>query len=287
MNWKSILSIVAFVFSAAHAQNGVAPPDPYVIDDSFAVGSRDTNPLSFRSPVINPALKTLVLIVAGQSNAANIVPTRIAPTNVSVIDQMNIYDGALYSVRGDLLGCSNDDTHGNMNVQLADKFISNGIFNRVIIADIAISTTTIAQWSTGTLSTRIPVIMRRLAAAGITPSTTGATFAFLWEQGESDSGTAQATYQSAFGTIKSNLLAAGFSGRIFIAEQTMLNGVTNATVEAAQIALVDNTSIWSAGNMDALTGTNRQSDNTHWSDTGAPNAATAVYNGMHASGAPF
>lgn len=287
MNWKSILSIVAFVFSAAHAQNGVAPPDPYVIDDSFAVGSRDTNPLSFRSPVINPALKTLVLIVAGQSNAANIVPTRIAPTNASVIDQMNIYDGALYSVRGDLLGCSNDDTHGNMNVQLADKFISNGIFNRVIIADIAISTTTIAQWSTGTLSTRIPVIMRRLAAAGITPSTTGVTFAFLWEQGESDSGTAQATYQSAFGTIKSSLLAAGFSGHIFVAEQTMLNGVTNATVEAAQIALVDNTSIWSAGNMDALTGTNRQSDNTHWSDTGAPNAATAVYNAMHASGIPF
>jgi hypothetical protein len=295
---RTILAILFFfagLNTPALAQRGVSAPDPYIVNDVVNgpsnVGggpSHNVGSLSLRSQTTNPAQRTLVLIIAGQSNAANVVPTRVAPTNGSVIDQMNLYDGAIYSVAGNLVGCSNDDSHGNMNPQIADKFISGGQFDRVILADVSISTTTIAQWATGPLSTRIPAILRRLAARGITPASTNVTFAFLWEQGESDTGTAQAAYQSAFNTIVSTQLTPnGFSGRIFVAEETMLSSTVNATIQAAQVALVDNTTIWSAGNLDALTGANRQGDGTHWSDTGAPNAATAIYNAMHASGAPF
>ncbi|MDN5003806.1 hypothetical protein ACFQZO_23500 [Bradyrhizobium sp. GCM10027634] len=290
----TFLTLTSLIFSPAVAQRGVSAPDPYTLDETGIgpsnVGggpSHNVGSLTLRSQTTNPAQRTLVLIIAGQSNAANVVPTRVAPTNASVIDQINVYDGAIYSVRGDMVGCSNDDTHGNMNVQLADKFISGGQFDRVIIGDVSISTTTISQWSTGTLSTRVPVLLRRLAARGITPASTNVTFAFLWQQGESDTGTTQLAYQTGFGVVQSNIVAAGFSGRIFVAKETLLSNTVNATIQAAQVALVNNITIWSAGDLDALTGANRQGDGTHWSDTGAPNAATALYNAMHASGTPY
>jgi hypothetical protein len=219
---------------------------------------------------------------------ANIVPTRVAPTNSTVVDQINIYDGAIYSVSGALLGATNDDlTHGSLPPQVADKLITGGQFDRVILVGCAVSTTTAALHATGSLKDRIPVAMRRLSARGITPSTTGVTFAIWWGQGESDHGTSSASYQASLNTIRSNAVSAGFSGRFFVCKQTILSGSTDATIQGAQTGLVDNVNFWSGGDMDALTGANRQGDNTHWSDTGAPNAATAVYNAMHASGAPF
>lgn len=271
---------------------GISAPDPFVLDDSFTVSQftlmrRGTAALSARSATINTGIKNLVLICAGQSNMANIVPTRVAPTNASVMDQMNVYDGGLYSVDGSLLGCSNEDTHGNLCPQVADKLITGGQFARVILVNCSVATTTAAQWATGTLSTRIAVAMRRLAAKGITPSVTNVTFAIWFGQGESDHGTSSASYQASLNTIRTNAVSAGFSGRFFIPKQTLLSNAVDATIQGAQTGLVDNVNFWSAGDMDALTTTNRQSDNTHWSDTGAPNAATAVYNAMHASGAPF
>jgi hypothetical protein len=274
---------------------GFSPPDPFTLDDSFTVSQarvfhRETKGLSARSATINTGVKNLVLILAGQSNMTNIVPTLVAPTNASVIDQMNIYDGGLYSVDGSLLGCWNEDVplRGNLCPQVADKLITGGQFSRVILIDSAVGGTTAAQWATGgTLADRIPVSMRRLAAKGITPAVTNVTFAIWWGQGENDTGTSAASYQASLNTIRSTAVAAGFSGRFFVPKQTLLNGVVNATIQGAQTGIVDNTTFWSGGDMDALTGANRQGDNTHWSDTGAPNAATAVYNAMHASGAPF
>jgi hypothetical protein len=272
---------------------GISPPDPFVLNDSFNISQfrsmrRGTENLSRRSATINTGVKNLVLICAGQSNMANVIPTRVAPTNSSAIDQMNIYDGGLYSVDGSLLGCSNEDAvHGSACTQVADKFVTGGQFSRVILLNCSINTTTAAMWATWTLANRIPVAMRRLAAKGITPSVTNVTFAVWWGQGESDQGTSSASYQASLNTILTNAKAAGFSGRFFVCKQTLFNNVTDSTIQSAQTGLVDNANFWSGGDMDALTGANRQGDNTHWSDTGGANAATAVYNAMRASGAPF
>lgn len=271
---------------------GFSPTDPYILDDSFSVANaylprRYTGPLALRGG-IDPTKKTLVLLCAGQSNISNVVPTRVAPTNASVIDQLNIYDGALYSVDGALLGASNDDaTHGCVAPQVADKFITAGTFDRVILVGLGVNTSTVSMWSTGSLSSRIPVALKRLAARGITPATTGVTFAMWWAQGESDHGTTLSAYQSGLNAVRSSAVSAGFSGRIFVCKQSLLSGAIDTTVQSAQTGTVDNVNFWSGGDMDALSGTNRQVDNTHWSDTGAPNCATAVYNAMHASGAPF
>lgn len=247
-----------------------------------------------RSIVINPALKTLILISAGQSLAANTGTGSFSPVNGTVVDNFNTVTGELYAATNPLLGPY--DRQNNFILQLADTFVSNGIFNRVIIVPCAISGTTVATW-VGPVSSSEPGFFQRtiltavnkLKARGITPSTTGTTWAVLWNQGESDNqtGTPQASYTAAFNSMFSLVNAAIPNVRWFVARETWITGSVSSAIAAAQLALINNTQIFSAGNMDSLDATNRQGDNTHLNATGQANAASLTYNAMHASGAPF
>ena len=173
---------------------GASIPDPFLLPDSFGLYGSARAPLSgqtIRSPIIDPTKKTLILIGAGQSNATSVSPTLYTPTNSSVVDNFNIFDGAIYNVAGPLLGCSwnpNAATNGsglgpgNVLVRIADTLVTNGKFDRVIICSIATGSTMMADWGTAAgaglpMFTRGPVLMARLASKGITPSTPGATFA--------------------------------------------------------------------------------------------------------------
>src|ERR1043165_4862431 len=87
--------------------SGISPPDPYKLNDTSEIsyyGYRQTLGRTTRPFTINPALKTLVLFVTGQSLGANVVPTLFVPTNSAAVDNLNIYDGALYDCNGPLLG---------------------------------------------------------------------------------------------------------------------------------------------------------------------------------------
>lgn len=249
----------------------------------------DKSGLTVRSATINPALKTLVLVVFGQSQLVNVLPSAYVPTNASVIDHLNVFDGALYNIVGRLLGCGTGIGIGNIASRLADLLVTNGRFDRVIIATVAVGASLIADWTTGIFSDRAIVAVRRLAARGITPATTGVTFACLIGLGESDgaAGTSAVAYTAGINAAIANLNAAGFSGRYFLTRETWLTGVTYPTIQNAQVALVNGSTIFSGGDWDSLDATNRQADNTHFSDVGGAAAALLTYNAMHASGAPF
>lgn len=276
--------------------NGPTIPDPMLISDlTIANQAPFLGTLVTGSPrniVINPAQKTLVLLVAGQSNWTNIIPTLYTPTNSSAISQLNIYDGAFYPITTDVLGSSyyqGSFGPGNISVRVADLLVTNGSFNNVIIVNFAIGSTSMAQWVTAQFTNRFTVAMLRLAAQNITPATTGVTFGLIWGQGETDNtlGTSQASYTAGLNTVLSAATTAGFSGRFFICKETWIFGSVSAAVQAAQTGIVNGTTIFSGGDLDSLNATNRQADNTHFNDTGAAAAATLVYNAMHASGAPF
>ena len=64
-------------------------------------------------------------------------------------------------------------------------------------------------------------------------------------------------------------------------------GAPSATIQAAQIAAVDNVNVFSGGNLDALGAGDRFTDLVHFNDTGAPLAAATIEAAMHASGAPY
>lgn len=274
---------------------GIAPPDPFLLTEPVAgAGFRDTKGLANRSQVINPAVRNLVLITAGQSNWASVNPTLYTATNASVIDNANIYDGAFYASGGPLLGCSNGGSPlgpGNISLRLADALITNGKFDRVILCPIAIGATVVSQWGDtgGILSDRVGCQIRRLASRGIIPGMTGVTFALILGLGETDNtnGTSQAAWTASFNSFVTKTLATGFSGRIFVPQETWNGGVTSTAVRAAQSAVVDNITVFSGGDLDTLNATNRQADNLHLNDTGAPAGTTIEYNAMHASGAPF
>lgn len=284
------------VFSVA------APPDPFWLSDSAGgsnitsgvIGYRNTTGRSLRSSTINPAVKTLVLISSGQSLLSDVVPTLITPTNASVIDNMNIYDGALYDVAGALLGTTYAITlaptlgPGNVLVKVADTLITNGKFDRVILAPVSIGGTPVSDWGDvgGKYTNRVTVAMLRLASMGIVPGMTGVTFANIFADGHQDYSisTSQAAWTASCNSYITNTFATGFNGRIFVCSESA-SGQTSNAIRSAQAAVRNGTTVFDGGDIDSST--IATSDGTHPSDAGASTMATIIYNAMHASGAPF
>lgn len=249
---------------------------------------------TLRSQTVDPGIRNLVLITAGQSNMTSVASAAHGITNGAALDNLNLYDGAIYAAQDPLLGTQylyqtfGGDARGSLATRVGDALISAGKFDRVILAPCALGSTLMAQWADGPFDTRVPCILERLRQRGIVEGP-NVTFALLWGQGENDNteGTSQAAYTAAFGRFVARVRAAGMQGRIFIPRQTLINGVTSATIRAAQAACVDNgAGIFAGPDMDAIT-SGRYPDQTHL-DTGAMVSATSVWmTALSASGAPF
>ena len=271
--------------------NGASQPDILLINDLPGNEAwQNSSGLTVRPVVIDPTKKTLILISAGQSQDANVQSNLYTPTNTANIDQLNPYDGLLYSTAGRLIGSSYSGYNG-INLRLADFLISNGIFDRVILAGLNIGASSVWDWANGALASRIPAAVKRFAALGILPSTPGVTFALKWAQGEQDAavlGTSQAAYVASFNAMMANARAAGFSGRTFVRLETYyIGGATSATIRAAQVQVVNGTTIFQGADTDAFDGSYR-SDGLHFlTDVAAGAVASADFWAMHASGAPF
>lgn len=268
--------------------------DPLVLDDSLPASGtyfKNTTGLTPRQVTIDPAKKSLVLIVMGQSNMTSLQPTLYTPLNPTKVSHLNIYDGAPYEISGPLLGTNYTPGlgPGNLTARIADTLVGTSGFDQVLLVNIALDGSTSADWATGALKDRPAVAMRRLAARGLTPSTPGLHFAMLWGQGEAEVGlgTSQAVYAGRLATIRANLLAAGFVGRMFINVETWAAGVVNAGVQAAQAAFANGVDIFVGGNLDTLNATYRHADNVHFKDNGGVSAAALIHSAMAASGAPY
>lgn len=301
---RQILAALLLILlpQAAPAQHGGGSNDPFAltelvlsIDDLNNYGNYVTAGHACRTnciPVIDPAKKTLVLITAGASNGASISPSAFVPTNLAVIDNFNMYDGGLYANLDPLLGQTvGRSLPGSIGPRLADIFVTNAIFDRVILVPVSVGSARIENYGNGgLLFDRNCVALRRLATRGITAATPGVTLAMIWRVGENDLTTTQADWQALMNQQTAHIQACGFSGRIFINSAETRNSLgTIPAVAAAQAALVASGAPYFAGSdMDSLTGgTNRQADGVHLTATGQANDALLEYNAMHASGAPF
>lgn len=302
--------LLCLLSSAAGAQSiSGAPANPFALVDisQIAFGCNgtwgcngpytDTNAKTLRTQTVNTGVANLILIIAGQSNREAESPTSFVPTNASVVDNLNVSDGAIYGYSDPPLGSSYQGTNlsgggaGTLGGRIADKFITAGTFARVIVAPVAIGGTNVALWATGgPLANRICVVMKRFAAKGIVPGT-NVTFAIEWGQGENDNvlGTSASVYTSLLNQVIANAAACGFVGRWFVATESMNSGVTAAAVTTGQANTINGTTVFASGNIDSLTvaSGSRLADQTHLNDLGSSSAATLIFNAMHASGAPF
>lgn len=269
-----------------------AAPDLNALTEYFPAGATDNlnAGLSFmtgkvqRDGTVLGSQRTAVLPIFGQSNNCNVNPSNFTPVNPSVVDNFNIYNGGTYAGTTPLLGCSTSTLGpGNPFIRLADSLITGSVFDRVIVAPAGIGATTMNMWGADQFQ-RVAVMGRRLAAAKMTAT------AVLYQQGETDNGngTSQASYAADLALFIAKVRL-WHSGPIFIARSSWASGAAAANVTNAQVAALTNIAngIWSLGNMDSLTGANRQADGTHLSDAGAAAWAALMVTALHAYGAPF
>lgn len=263
------------------------------------------------SQTINTGIRNLVLITAGQSNSEAISSSLFTPTNPTKLDNFNIYDGAIYTAVEPIVGAGcnglgNGWIGHHFGIVLADALVTANKFDRVIIMPISFGGSSMADWSTGVLRDRFTVAFARLAQRGIVAGS-NVTIAICWGQGEAETtlATSQASYVAMWNAMWATIQAAGFTGRIFVAKETYLNGSTNAGVQSAQTVaspsgVINNGSgIYLGANSDALIGSIcnganacRQGDNIHYT---APNGIIAYstdtthgwQKALANSGAPF
>lgn len=244
-------------------------------------GNNDIGGKTRISPVIN-AQRTMVMLSVGQSLETNFSGSPLyTPVSPNVYN-WNIYDRQLYFGAAPLLGTEGPAAlnlaFNDYLCQVADKIIvaTGSKYDRVIIVPIAIGNTTVADWAPGgryndRLVRTIKAVIQYL----------GMPITYVhWGQGQRDNvlNTTTLQYETSFASLKASIqAAAGYNVPIFVTIETEQAFAISTFVQAAQVAVVDNVTVFQASNFDPPTfpDTNKQPDGTHLNGSpGSGNAAT-------------
>jgi len=216
-------------------------------------------------PVVRSDVNTLVLLVFGQSNAINIAPSTTFVAS-SGTENFNFYNGKSYVAVDPLLGCESAGV-GCFATKLASSMVDNALAQRVVVANMAIGATKIADWAPGGfLAERPRFAIRQMLQAGIPPDFV------LCMQGESDNvaGTSAASYSASQRAVVAELRKNGCSAPYFISLTTKYENITTgyATVRQGQgDACSDELGIFQGPDTDTL-GDSYRFDGTHFTDAG-------------------
>jgi Carbohydrate esterase, sialic acid-specific acetylesterase len=160
-----------------------SPADIFLddLDQNSCSGFRDVSrkrKLSFR--LNNDRSRTAVVVVLGQSNAANHGEGQYASSEG--VYNFNVYDGCCYHAVDPLLGATGSG--GNFATRFGDIIKRRKLFDQVIIAPIATAGSTVEDWANGgKLNRLILLLIRRLCDAALAPDF------ILWQQGIGNIGT--------------------------------------------------------------------------------------------------
>jgi Carbohydrate esterase, sialic acid-specific acetylesterase len=187
---------------------------------------------------------TAVLLVAGQSNAANSQGQRYQSPDDRVV---NFSGGHCYRAASPLLG--SDDHRGESWTLLGLKLIRTGLYTRVIVIPAALGGSAIRRWTTGgDLNAMLMTVIR-----GATKSRYTIT-AVLWDQGSTDFAlqTPEARYRSDLKALIDQIRAEGVTAPFFITRGTVgsKNWTEDNGISRAQAALADGETIFDGPNTD-------------------------------------
>lgn len=235
--------------------------------------------------------RTVIIIFDGQSTNNNSVNATASPANPTKIFNLSIgHRGACFIAKEPLL--SSDLAVGHNGMYLADKIITDGVCDQVVLINEAIggsymadhsptggSNTAIGTITVGELAYRVGLTARCIANAGLS----GLRTIIDYQQGEwdSDSGTTtQAQYASPLNSYiaeckKVGLLRTGNVMFVNLCTRIAETAGNRNPIRAAQAAVVDGGLVRSGADSDSVTGgTNRQVDGQHF--TGAGSVALAA-----------
>jgi hypothetical protein len=158
----------SFVFASSE------PPSRYTFDNEERLASDETK-VSVDCPPQGD--RTAVLLMLGQSNAANYAGQRFSSSHGANV--LNFYGGQCYVAASPLLGSSG--TNGEYWTLLGNLLIESGKFDQVIISPVTLSGSEIARWASGgDLNAAISGTITQLQQSGYR-----ITYV-LWRQGEID-----------------------------------------------------------------------------------------------------
>lgn len=225
------------------------------------------------SPALASGQSTGVFVCAGQSLMSNFTNSGYTAAS-SLAQQMNVYDGGVYSCVDPAPG--NDYTGGSIIGRVADKLISGSVFSRVIMVPVAVGGTRSSAWDPngGILWGRILSAFLRLKSAGLVAN------GFMWEQGQSDvaNGVTEATHAATLGRIMAGVIAVSPTTKCFVAKSTFpgtdTGGQTATQIRAACASVVNGTTIFAGPDSDTL-GAGYRYDGTHFGTVGATDGADA------------
>jgi hypothetical protein len=186
---------------------------------------------------------TAVLLVAGQSNAANSQGQRYQSVDDQVV---NFFAGRCYRAASPLLGA--DDQKGESWTLLGIKLVRSGLYKRVILIPAAVGGSSIRRWAPGgdlnsMLTELIRAVKEHYTITGV-----------LWDQGAEDFilQTSEDRYRSDLKSLIDHVRAEGVAAPFFITRCSVGNErwTENNPIARAQAALADNKTIFDGPNTD-------------------------------------
>ncbi len=222
-----------------------------------------------------PGQRLMVVLVLGQSNAANEVQSR-ATGGPGVYTW---YEERCFEALDPLPGASGEG--GSLWTRLGPLIVASAAYDGVLFVPLAVNATSVAQWHRHpALSERLRRTLLALRAAKLEPSHA------IWYQGEADSfkQTSAADYRRDFVRLLQNLRGLGLQAPLWVAQATRCQKRSNPAVRSVQLALPQELPGVRAGpDMDALFGPQHRYDGCHFGTDSAGLAALAWQQALFAA----
>ncbi|MBY3066225.1 hypothetical protein HFO74_22865 [Rhizobium laguerreae] len=262
----------------------VAAPSRYTFDDKERLIGDESKTL-----VTCPAQtdRTAVLLILGQSNAANYGGQRHRSNYGARV--VNAFDKRCFIAASPLLGSTN--TRGEFWTLLANNLIASGQNDNVILAPLAYSGSEVARWAAGGDFNPVLVdTVKKLQDSGYRITNV------LWVQGEADLviGTPAEAYQERFMSMVDTLRQHGVEAPVYISTASKClepsNGgfkehIPDNAVVRAQLALSKSGhGIREGVNSDALLDGDDRYDDCHFGATGGEKVSQAWLNLLRSDG---
>jgi hypothetical protein len=259
---------------------GSAPINLYPINEWLDIGGWPTfRDATGRTVVETPIVageKTLVLLNVSQSNAANSLETPYTVLNPTKVLCLNPFDGVVTQCADPILGATDDGPGASMIGKLGDLCVGDGSFDKFICCNIPVGGSSVNDWkSSGRLHHRLITGIRRkrdlINAAPDGAIICPAVFSLL---GETDgvNNLPQSAWEAGFREMAAALPGQNVNWPWFVGKCTFANDTIDATVQAAQAAVVNGTTIFAGADTDDITGAGRK-DSAHFSNIGRDIAA--------------
>jgi len=217
----------------------------------------------------------VVVLVLGQSNAANHGETRAGP----VPGIYTTYDGRCFIAADPLPGATG--MGGSVWMRLAPLLQQKGLARAVLLVPMAVASTSIKQWNDHPdLASGLVQTLRRLSDAGFRPSIV------LWHQGEADSfaETSGKSYRHQVVEFLNKLRSMAVGAPIVVAQGTRCQKRSNDAVRTIQAKLPHLLpGVFIGPDLDKLFDGYHRYDGCHFSGPGLDAAAEAWFKAIEDS----